>query len=232
MRLNRNKGQILILMAITLMSILLITTLAAVRTFKPISRDPEAAILLIKSQTRRAVLNSLAISSLSADTDASKFRESLQLQFRNIAAANSGVSIGVSDIQSLQFSWSGQNQGTTTATVKLRIVQSQYKLDWVETHALTLQLRVDALQRRPLEQFVRLDLNATLLMNGGPSLMKNPKVMINGTISYPCTISRNFGNGMYGLTVTVPLWTSATFTLIATDENGIRSECVFVPPPQ
>jgi hypothetical protein len=227
MKQNGKKGQILILMAVTLMAILLTTTLVSVRTFKPIAKDPKATVLLIKTQTRRAVLNSLALSSLSADTDTTKFSANLHSQFRNIATANPGVSIGIVAVQTLQFSWLGE-QGTTTAVVKLRVVESGYKLDWTDTQTYALQLNVNAAQSQSLRQFVQLTLNATLLMNGGASIMKNANVTVNGA-SYPCAIAKNVGNGMHTLTATIPKWSGPpTLTLIATDGNGIRSACTFV----
>ena len=235
MKLKCKRGQILILMATTLMAILLVTTLVSMRTFKSIPRDPEATVLLIKTQTRRAVMNCVSIASLSVDTDTSRFIANLQPQLRNIAVANPGVSIGVASIPTLQFLWNVPDQGTTTASINLRVVESQYKLDWTEVDTVSLQLKINtkARQNLPQSQFVGLTMNVTLTMNNGPSLLNNA-VVVNGTgtttTSYPCIIAQNYGNGGYRLTTTVPLWTTPAFTLIATDGNGIKSACTFVPP--
>lgn len=226
---NGKRGQILILMATTLMAILLVTTLASVRTFKPVRRDPEATVILIKSQTRRAVLNSLAVASLTGDTDTDRFGQNLQSQFRNIAAGHAGLSLGVSDIHSLQFSWDTQDEGVTATSVTLQIVELQYKLDYSESMSYTLQLKIDELTRQTYEQFEELRMNVTLTMNGGPSPIKGASVTVDQT--HRCEITRNYGNGKYYLLVIVPTWDRAPpFELNIIDENNVKVVCTFVPP--
>ena len=203
-RLRSNKrGQILILMATTLMAILLVTTLASVRTFKPIHKDPEATIMLIRSQTRRAVMNGLAAASLTGDTDTDRFGQNLQLQFRNIAVGRTGLSLSVSDVHSVLFDWGGQT-GRTAASVTLQMVELQYKLDCSESISLDLQLRIDDLAKRPYEQFEELQMNVTVTMNGGPSLIRTASVTTAQT--HLCRVIRNYGNGKYCLLVMVPQW--------------------------
>jgi hypothetical protein len=212
----KSRGQLQILIALVLITIMVTARAAINRDYLPIQRDPAADVVIITSATERAVLSSLAYASHQQTGTQTAFATKLNQLLAALSASSYGTIITVEGTPSIVLAWptgSGPpvNQtvspvnGTTYADAILNINQTESSTAWGYNAHVTLTQTIapeSVTYAHSTLSLITITCAVNLILNGRQDIWGGSSIAVNGA-SQTAALQKNFGNG----TVTI----SSTF---------------------
>jgi hypothetical protein len=216
---SRKRGQMIILIALILISILSLTLLTS-HSPSPIPANPDIPRKVLRQECRRAVLNALANASQHGNSDPNAFRASIEEQLHKIEQGHFGASIFLTSAPTINIL-----DGSTEANVNLNISYAPIKVVWIEDCRFALKQTVGTPEAKVYAtlQLIKLTIPITLTFNGQPATFDSASVT-SSSGSFPCVFVKNYGNGQLVLEASIPYAGAGTYNLSlhTIDINGVE----------